>query len=223
MPGPGTAEEISLPTVTRRMAIGITATLFAAPRLSAAAAADPVIGDIVFGRPDGAVRVVAYLSPTCPHSARFVQTALPALLAGPVGDGAMTLVWRDAYLASRDLQAAAAMRAAGTAAFVSLATGVFAAQAAWRDREDPATALCALAGAARGTVEAALGSSDLMRALLAEFRRAGGADGICASPTFLAGNRRHTGYLPAEALAALAGAAQSSSLRTVPRRSASPA
>jgi hypothetical protein len=203
-PSPARTATIKPTGITRRAAIGAGTAALCMPAVLAGGTAvpRPAAGDIVIGRRD-APGAFAYLSPGCPHTLSFIRDVLPVLLRGAIEQGRMHLVWREVYLYPRDVMAAAAMRSAGVESFLTLATRILAVQPHWRDGADPADVLRSAAGEADVAIMSALRNSGFMRNLLADFRRTGGAHGICASPTFLTPTWRHVGLLDADALTTL--------------------
>ncbi|UUL81817.1 thioredoxin domain-containing protein [Sphingomonas qomolangmaensis] len=87
-------------------------------------------GAHIIGNPAAKVKLVEYLSYTCPHCAAFVAESKPELLDGMVRRGSVSLEVRHAVRDGLDLSAAMLVRCTGPANFVAAHNAVFANQEA---------------------------------------------------------------------------------------------
>ncbi|WP_052134354.1 DsbA family protein [Sphingomonas sp. 37zxx] len=85
-------------------------------------------GAYVIGNPAAKVKLVEYLSYTCPHCAAFVAESKPELLDGMVRRGSVSVELRHAVRDGLDLSAAMLVRCTGPANFVASHNAVFAGQ-----------------------------------------------------------------------------------------------
>jgi protein-disulfide isomerase len=88
-------------------------------------------GAFVLGNPAAKVKVVEYLSYTCPHCAAFSQESGPVLRGQMVKSGAVRLELRNAVRDKLDLAAAALARCAGKQGFFGATEAMLASQEKW--------------------------------------------------------------------------------------------
>jgi protein-disulfide isomerase len=91
-------------------------------------------GSFVIGNPKAAVKLVEYLSYTCPHCAHFSQESAPVLKGKYVRSGSTSVEVRHAIREKLDLAAAVIARCAGATGFSATTDALFAAQADWAQR-----------------------------------------------------------------------------------------
>ena len=87
------------------------------------------VGSYVIGNPAAKVRLVEFMSYTCPHCAHFTAEATPSLMRDYVTRGLVAFELRNAVRDPLDLAAAIATRCGTPARFPSHHEAVFAAQA----------------------------------------------------------------------------------------------
>ena len=88
-------------------------------------------GSFVQGNPAAKVRLVEFLSFTCPHCARFEEGAQPALTQRYIKTGLVSYEVRIALRDPFDLAAAVLARCGGPRAFFAVKPAVYAAQNTW--------------------------------------------------------------------------------------------
>ena len=172
-------------------------------------------GGFRMGNPEARVKVVEYLSLTCPHCADFAQTGAPALIRDYVRTGRASLEYRNFVLNGVDVTASLLARCGGAGRFFPITGQILATQAEWMGRIQSLTRpqwdqLSALPPAERlprlaevsGLTEIAarhgLSPADARRCLtdeagldrLGEMARAASALGIAGTPTFLINGSR---------------------------------
>lgn len=117
--------------LTLLAAVALAAPLAAAtPRPWTAIVAPVATGSFLTGNPKARVRLVEYVSYTCPHCAHFTAESRDALKA-MVRSGSTSIEIRNQVHDKVDLVAAALARCAGPAAFPALHEALFAHQQDW--------------------------------------------------------------------------------------------
>ncbi|MGY4399100.1 protein-disulfide isomerase [Sphingomonas sp. UYAg733] len=91
-------------------------------------------GSFVIGNPRAKVKLIEYLSYTCPHCAHFSEESAAVLKGKYVRSGSTSVELRHAIRDKLDLAAAVVARCTGTAGFSATTDAVFAAQADWAPR-----------------------------------------------------------------------------------------
>lgn len=104
-----------------------------APRPWTAVARPVATGSYLIGNPAAKVRLVEYLSYTCPHCAHFLSEGGTTLKA-MVRSGSLSIEVRNQVHDRVDLAAATLARCAGPAAFPAVHDALFAQQDAWLQR-----------------------------------------------------------------------------------------
>ncbi len=89
------------------------------------------IGGHVLGNPKAPVKLVEYLSYTCPHCAHFAAEASAPLKTGYVASGKVSVEFRNAVRDQLDMTAALAARCGGPAKFFGNSDAILAAQPQW--------------------------------------------------------------------------------------------
>ena len=95
-------------------------------------------GGFRMGNPAARVKVVEYLSLTCPHCAAFAREGTPRLIANHVRSGRVSLEYRNFVLNPVDAAASLLARCAGPANFFRFAGQLFATQPQWAGRAENA-------------------------------------------------------------------------------------
>lgn len=108
----------------------------APPRDWSRVAARKADGAFVEGNPNARVKLVEYLSFTCPHCALLEGAAIPPLTAKYIRPGLVSYEVRHALRDGYDLTAALLARCNGPHAFFRMAPVVYAAQRDWEQRAD---------------------------------------------------------------------------------------
>ena len=91
-------------------------------------------GSYVIGNPQAKVKLVEYVSYTCPHCAHFNAESAAVLKGAMVRSGSTSVEIRNAVTNSVDLVATALARCVGPRAFPRYHDAVFANQQAWLDK-----------------------------------------------------------------------------------------
>jgi len=101
-------------------------------------------GGFRMGNPNAPVKVIEFLSMTCPHCAQFAAEATPRLIQNYVRGGRVSIEYRNYVLNGYDLAAALINRCAAPARYFELNHALLAGQRQWMARID------ALSDAQRG-------------------------------------------------------------------------
>jgi len=91
-------------------------------------------GGFRMGNPAAPVKVVEYLSLTCPHCAHFAHEGTPRLIANHVRTGRVSLEYRNYVLNAYDLAATFLSRCAAPARYFALSHELLGSQSAWMGR-----------------------------------------------------------------------------------------
>ncbi|MGZ8346275.1 MAG: DsbA family protein [Allosphingosinicella sp.] len=91
-------------------------------------------GGFRMGNPNAPVKVVEYLSLTCPHCADFARDGTPLLIRNYVRRGRVSLEYRNYVLNGIDMTASLVARCGGAASFFPIAERLFATQDQWTGR-----------------------------------------------------------------------------------------
>ncbi|MHA6722021.1 DsbA family protein [Sphingomonas sp. RS2018] len=91
-------------------------------------------GSFAVGNPAAKVKLVEYLSFTCPHCGHFVEQSKATLHDTMVRDGSVQVETRAAVRDPYDLAAWSIARCGGPRRFTALSTAIFAQQEAWMEK-----------------------------------------------------------------------------------------
>ena len=91
-------------------------------------------GGFRIGNPNAQVKLVEYLSLTCPHCAEFAHESSAPLLNQYVRSGRVSLEYRNYYLNGLDVAAALLSRCAAPRAYFNLTHALLASQPTWMGR-----------------------------------------------------------------------------------------
>jgi hypothetical protein len=91
-------------------------------------------GNYVIGNPNAPVKLVEYVSYTCPHCAAFIAESTPVLRGQLVKSGSTRIELRAAIREKLDQAAALLARCAGLKGFVGATDAMFAQQSTWMPR-----------------------------------------------------------------------------------------
>ncbi len=172
-------------------------------------------GGFRMGNPNARVKVVEYLSLTCPHCAEFAHAGAPSLIRDHVRSGRVSLEYRNYVLNGYDLAAALLSRCAAPQHYFALNHAILGSQEQWMGRVEALTEaqrrelrdlepvqsmprIVALTGldalAARHGLPAAAQRSCLADQAALEriitMRQAADALGVAGTPTFLINGTR---------------------------------
>jgi protein-disulfide isomerase len=97
-------------------------------------------GGVRMGNPDAPVKIVEYLSLTCPHCAHFAEEGVPRLVQSYVRNGRVSLEYRNFVLNGYDLAATFLSRCADPENYFALNHAILASQEQWVGRVEALSA-----------------------------------------------------------------------------------
>jgi protein-disulfide isomerase len=176
--------------ITRRIALVAAASALVGPALAAAPAGGwpAAPGDMNLGNPKAPVRVVEYLSLTCPHCAHFNETVYPAFKAKYVDTGKVYYTVRELLTAPAQVAAAGFLlaRCNGGTRYFTIVDQVFKSQPRWQQGQiKPIFLEIAKAnGVTEEQFNACLTDEKAQAALEARIQYAIETDKVTGTPTF---------------------------------------
>jgi protein-disulfide isomerase len=191
-------------TLTRRQALALSLAVAALPSIGLA---QTRVREMTMGAADAPVTLVEYAMLTCPHCAAFHAEVFPQIKVNFIDTGKVRLVFREVYFNKPSLWAAMIARCAPSDRYFGIVERMFETQADWVGVEDSEAMLEKLYGIGRqagltdAEMDACMQDRELAEALVAEYQKNAGADGIEATPTFLIDGKKvsNMGYEEFEA------------------------
>ena len=156
------------------------------------------VADYGIGATDAPVKIVEYLSFTCPHCAHFHADVYPKLKADYIDTGKVRLEYHEVYFDRYGLWAAMMARCGGEMRYFGITDILFDTQTEWAASDDPAVVVANLkkigrtAGMDDATLDACMNDADMAKALVAHYETNFKADGIEGTPTFLINGVKHS-------------------------------
>lgn len=177
-----------------------TTTTTEAPAAPAAPAAiDPAtIQDYGIGQMDAKVKIVEYLSFTCPHCAAFHSDVYPQLKADYIDTGKVRLEYHEVYFDRYGLWAAMMARCGGEMRYMGITDMIYDQQKEWAASDDPNAVVENLkkigrtAGMDDKTLDACMKDAPMAEALVKHFEANMAADKVEGTPTFIINGTKHT-------------------------------
>jgi protein-disulfide isomerase len=173
-------------TLTRRSLLALTscfATLTVAGGWANAATTSPdpaaptdAIKDFALGSPDAKVKIVEYLSFTCPHCAHFHAEIFPKLKADYIDGGKVLLEYHEVYFDQMGLLGAMLARCGGEMRYFGLTDMLFDKQRDWAAADSVDAAVVELkkfaraAGMEDAAVDVCLHDQKMAEALVAHYQ-----------------------------------------------------
>jgi protein-disulfide isomerase len=191
-------------TLTRRQALALSLAVAALPSIGLA---QTRVQEMTMGDANAPVTLVEYAMLTCPHCAAFHAEVFPQIKANFIDTGKVRLVFREVYFNKPSLWAAMIARCAPSDRYFGIVERMFETQADWVGVEDSEAMLDKLYGIGRqagltdAEMDACMRDRAQAEALVAEYQKNAGADGIEATPTFLIDGKKvsNMGYEEFEA------------------------
>ena len=156
--------------------------------------ARPILAEHALGRADAPVRVVAYVSFTCPHCRDWEETVFPAFRARFIDTGRVRFIQRELPTPPVNASVAAVelTRCAAEERYFAMSNALFGGQGALRasgDAEAWLTAAGKVGGLSAGQVEACLDAAPSASDAAALAARAA-ENGVSGTPAFLVNGER---------------------------------
>lgn len=156
------------------------------------------VADYGIGVLDAPVKIVEYMSFTCPHCAHFHADVYPKLKADYIDTGKVRLEYHEVYFDRYGLWAAMVARCGGEMRYFGITDILFDTQTEWAASDDPAVVVANLkkigrtAGMDDATLDACMNDAEMAKALVAHYETNFKADGIEGTPTFLINGVKHS-------------------------------
>lgn len=177
-----------------------TATTTEVPATSATPVViDPAtIPNYGIGNIDAKVKIVEYLSFTCPHCAAFHSDVYPLLKADYIDTGKVRLEYQEVYFDRYGLWAAMMARCGGEMRYMGITDILYNTQKEWTGSDDPNAIVENLkkigrtAGMDDKTLDACMKDKPMAEALVANFQTNMAADKVEGTPTFIINGTKHS-------------------------------
>lgn len=160
---------------------------------------DPAtIPDYGIGNIDAKVKIVDYLSFTCPHCAAFHTEVYPQLKADYIDTGKVRLEYHEVYFDRYGLWAAMMARCGGEMRYMGITDIIYDTQKDWAASDDPNVVVENLkkigrtAGMDDKTLDACMKDAPMAEALVKHFETNMAADKVEGTPTFIINGTKHS-------------------------------
>ena len=158
------------------------------------------IVEMTMGDPDAPVTIIEYASYTCPHCARFHESAFKDLKADYIDTGKVHFIYREVFFDRFGLWASIVARCGEGAEnrFFGITDMLYAQQDDWARQSDPAAIVDRLrrigktAGLTDPQLDACFTDADNAQALYALWLERSEADDITSTPSFLIDGRKYS-------------------------------
>ena len=178
----------------------IAALALTAPAAQAQDADTGGIADMTLGDPDAPVTVIEYASYTCPHCARFHESAFKDLKRDYIDTGKVHFIYREVYFDRFGLWASIVARCGEGAEnrFFGISEMLYAQQGDWARQDDPAAIVDRLrrigktAGLTDAELDQCLTDAGNAQALYARWQAFSEQDSIESTPSFVIDGRKYS-------------------------------
>lgn len=162
--------------------------------------------DRALGDANAPVKIVEYMSMTCPHCAHFHNTTFEEIKKKYIDTGKVYFVIREFPFDPRAAAAFMLARCAPEQQYYPFVSMLFKQQQTWATAQDARAALLQmskLAGFSQETFEACLTNQKLLDDVNATMQRGATEFGVNSTPTFLINGKRYAGDMSVESMSAL--------------------
>ncbi len=162
--------------------------------------------DRALGDANAPVKIVEYMSMTCPHCAHFHNTTFEEIKKKYIDTGKVYFVIREFPFDPRAAAAFMLARCAPEQQYYPFVSMLFKQQQTWATAQDARAALLQmskLAGFSQETFEACLTNQKLLDDLNATMQRGATEFGVNSTPTFIINGKRYAGDMSVEKMSAL--------------------
>lgn len=162
--------------------------------------------EMYLGDPSAPVKIVEYMSLTCPHCADFHNGTFKQIVTDYVDTGKVQFIVREFPFDPRATAAIMLARCAPDGKFFPMVDVLMQQQANWARADDAAAALfniSKLAGFTQESFEACLTNQKLVDDVNAVRKKAAEEFGVNSTPTFLINGKRYPGNMSVESMSAL--------------------
>lgn len=156
------------------------------------------IEDYGIGDESAPVKMVEYLSFTCPHCEHFHAEVYPKLKADYIDTGKVRLEYHEVYFDRYGLWAAMMARCGGPLRYFGITDILYNTQKDWAGSDNPTAVVESLkkigrtAGMDDATLDACMKDSAMADALVAHFETNFKADGVEGTPTFFINGTKYS-------------------------------
>ena len=162
--------------------------------------------DIALGEPDAPVKIIEYLSMTCPHCAQYQEETFPAIKENFIDTGKVYYVFREFPFDPRAMAAFMLARCTPNDKYLPFVDMMLQQQRTWATAEDGSAAMlqmAKLAGFTQESFQACLTDQKLLDDINAVRTRGADEFGINATPTFLINGKKYAGDMSVDTMSAL--------------------
>ncbi len=162
--------------------------------------------EMYLGSPDAPVKIVEYMSMTCPHCAAFHNDTFKQIVTDYVDTGKVQFILREFPFDPRATAAVMLARCAPEDKFFPMVDVFMQQQSNWARAQDGRQALldlAKLAGFTQESFEACLTNQKLVDDVNAVRTKAATDFGVNSTPTFLINGKRYSGNMSVERMSAL--------------------
>ncbi len=162
--------------------------------------------EMYVGDPDAPVKIVEYMSMTCPHCAAFHEDTFKQIVTDYVDTGKVQFIMREFPFDPRATAAIMLARCAPEENFFPMVDVLLQQQSNWARAQNAAQALLDIsksAGFTQETFEACLTNQKLVDDVNTVRQKAAEEFGVNSTPTFLINGKRYSGNMSAETMSAL--------------------
>ncbi|WP_421361966.1 DsbA family protein [Agrobacterium rosae] len=162
---------------------------------------DRGLGDV-----NAPVKIVEYMSMTCPHCAHFHNTTFDEIKKKYIDTGKVYFVIREFPFDPRAAAAFMLARCAPEQQYYPFVSMLFKQQQSWATAQDARAALLQMskmAGFSQETFEACLTNQKLLDDVNATMQRGATEFGVNSTPTFIINGKRYAGDMSVESMSAL--------------------
>ena len=178
----------------------IAALALTAPAAQAQDADTSGIAEMTMGDPDAPVTVIEYASYTCPHCARFHESAFKDLKRDYIDTGKIHFIYREVYFDRFGLWASIVARCGEGAEnrFFGISEMLYEQQGDWARQDDPAAIVDRLrrigktAGLTDAELDQCLTDAGNAQALYARWQAFSEQDSIESTPSFVIDGRKYS-------------------------------
>ena len=169
--------------------------------------------DMSIGDPNAKVKIIEYMSTTCPHCAHFAQNTFDPIKAKYVDTGKVQFIVREFPIANQDQDPAAyaafmLVRCAPSGPSIPLLETFMKQQMQWAgpgvsDVRGALLQISKIAGYTQESFEACLNNSKLVDDINAQRARGAKSFGVNGTPTFLINGKRYSGDMSVDSMSAI--------------------
>jgi len=162
--------------------------------------------EITLGDENAPVKIIEYLSMTCPHCADFQEGTFPAIKENFIDTGKVYYIFREFPFDPRAMAGFMLARCAPNGKYIPFMDMMFSKLRTWATAEDGSAAMlqmAKLAGFTQESFQACLTDQDLLNDINGVRERAAEEFGVRATPTFLINGKKYSGDMSVDTMSAL--------------------